>query len=671
MISKVKEYREMYEGFEQLLDETEGLRRPIQSLEKEIDEITLKRNRCDYNNKDIVVNKMEQFVEEETEKKKSEIAKSVDDDLNEITDTNGKLKKTFDKAINYIGRKKVSAILAENKEDFDEFSLNAAYKNQSFNIASICNRVLAFVFRFDFLAFFPKVLRIVSALIVWGIVFVPKVVKHVYNAFDVKYHDYIYSLQGSEYEEAIEIVKKELVQTCIRDVAIIAVVIILLNIVIYIWAKYQAKNYFSANKMIYVAMNDPQRFKNEVYSIRLNAFTEHTVKGWQQEISNIRDNGLPERENFSNNTDSICELVRGILKNEYDNWNSQLETKQKELASVRESSAESLNKVDKMASMLQAKETEVGALITDAKHNDGVLTSYVSLGFSINDIHGARELVSFKHSLKPMLICYGDDSASDGERLRKNIADIIERFMTGFYQENSHTIINMWLVDFEGLHFPESRTKGLMTVVRSQHELQELINELQNTRKTVDSELDGRIYTINPKHLLDRENPIHYNIVFFVGADIRNIDKETVQLFISGENFGFLPIVFLKQNVAQEILNETNGTHAFSKVLQKSKDNEQVYGYEGIIREFEYGLMVSDQKRALDSRVCVDKILSFDEFWEMASADDGLDLNGDLYVDTYGLKEDLYNELSGYDFVRYFTINGNIPEFVATKVHNL
>ena len=36
-----------------------------------------------------------------------------------------------------------------------------------------------------------------------------------------------------------------------------------------------------------------------------------------------------------------------------------------------------------------------------------------------------------------------------------------------------------------------------------------------------------------------------------------------------------------------------------------------------------------------------------------------------------GLKEDLYNELSGYDFVRYFTINGNIPEFVATKVHNL
>ena len=243
--------------------------------------------------------------------------------------------------------------------------------------------------------------------------------------------------------------------------------------------------------------------------------------------------------------------------------------------------------------------------------------------------------------------------------------------MNGFFGESSMDIIDMWLIDFEGLHFPASRTRGMMQVLRTQQELQNLYSKLEGTRNTVDSLADGRIATINPDKLRKRENPIKYNIVFFVGVDFASMDRETVQLFISGENFGFLPILFMRQSTTQNLLAEDNNTRTFSKVIKKIKESKQIYEYESILSEFEFELMVSNQKRQLDEKICVDSILSFKEFEAKVNSGEGISVSKNLYVDTYELSEGLYEFLLKYNFVKFFTINGEVPGFVMVDVRTI
>ena len=211
----------------------------------------------------------------------------------------------------------------------------------------------------------------------------------------------------------------------------------------------------------------------------------------------------------------------------------------------------------------------------------------------------------------------------------------------------------------------------MMQVLRTQQELQNLYSKLEGTRNTVDSLADGRIATINPDKLRKRENPIKYNIVFFVGVDFASMDRETVQLFISGENFGFLPILFMRQSTTQNLLAEDNNTRTFSKVIKKIKESKQIYEYESILSEFEFELMVSNQKRQLDEKICVDSILSFKEFEAKVNSGEGISVSKNLYVDTYELSEGLYEFLLKYNFVKFFTINGEVPGFVMVDVRTI
>lgn len=82
-----------------------------------------------------------------------------------------------------------------------------------------------------------------------------------------------------------------------------------------------------------------------------------------------------------------------------------------------------------------------------------------------------------------MVICYEEDTTKEGERFRRNMAKLIELLMIGFTQENYYDNLQMWLVDFEGLYFPESRTQGIMKVVRTQGEVQQMFAEIKNARK--------------------------------------------------------------------------------------------------------------------------------------------------------------------------------------------
>lgn len=672
MESRVKEYQELYSKFEDVLNKAEEYKEPIGKLEAEAEEMKRRQKQYDYTDVNIVITNMEKYIDGAINNKKAEIQKEVREQMEELGDINGKINKNFAKVTKWLTKKKVDKLLSHNEPDFGQgLNVYIAYNNTKFDLFSFINKFLGFVFRLDFLVFFPKVLRILASLIVWGIILVPKIVNSVYTKFELKYKDYLLELEDEEYEQAAEIIKKELLQASFIRVLVAVGVIFFLNLVIYYAAKYYAKNYILRNQLVYMAISDPKKLEQDIYDYKLSDFMNSTVSDWKKEIEHIRNNGLEVEKEKLLWTEPVIPTVVNGLKKKYDELALEIDQKEEEIEQCIFRAENVMKDTENLVDELNSKEKGVLGMVADSEHNNGVLSPYVALGFSNDEARGAKELVSFKHNYKPMLICYDEDSAENGERFRKNSAILIEKFMNGFFGESSMDIIEMWLVDFEGLHFPESRTRGMMKVLRTQQELQNLYSELKNTRNTVYSLADGNIATINPDKLRKRENPIKYNIVFFVGVDFASMDRETVQLFIGGENFGFLPILFMRQNIAQNLLAEDNSTCAFSKVIKKIKESKQIYGYEGILSEFEYDMMVSNQKKTLDEKLCVNKILSFKEFEDVAFSDEGISVNKYLYVDTNEISEELYEILIQYDFVRFFTINDNTPDFVTVNVKKL
>lgn len=670
MESRVKEYQELYSKFEDVLAKSEEYKKTIEQIEAEKDKLRECQSQFDYTDANVVIANMEKYIDSGVKNKKAELLKEVQEQMGELGDTNGKVNKNFAKVTKWLTKRKIDKLISNTEPDFSQgFNVNRAYSNTKFDIFSIINKILGFVFRFDFLVFFPKALRILASLIAWGIFLITKIVTSVYTKFELKYKDYILGLGNEEYEQAVEIIKKELLQASVVRVLVIVGLIILVNLVIYHVTKYFAKEYLLKNRLVYMAVSDPQKLQKALYDYKLSDFMDSTVSDWKKEIEHIKSNGLETEPPKSAWTEPIRPAIVDELKKKYEELAAQISQKEEEIERCYAKAEAAFKNTKEMIAELNSKENGVLGMIADGEHNNGVLSPYVALGFSNEENHGAKELVSFKHNYKPMLICYDEDIADNGERFRKNSAILIEKFMNGFFGESSMDIINMWLVDFEGLHFPESRTRGMMKVIRTQQELQNLYSELENTRNTVDSLADGKIATINPDKLRKRENPIKYNIVFFVGVDFASMERETVQLFIGGENFGFLPILFMRQSIAHNILAEDNSTRTFSKVLKKIKDSKQVYGYEGILNEFEYELMVSNQKRQLDEKLCVNNIMSFKEFEVEATSGEGISLAGkSLYVDTYEISEKMYETLLEYDFVRFFTINGDVPNFVTVDV---
>lgn len=684
MESKVKEYQELYGEFEALYERISKVEEPIREIEREIEQIQSRQKKVDYNNPDVVIGYMETYIDDSIAKKKEIIKNEVNDRIADITNPSGRAKKNFDKAVKWLSMAKVDKYLRSADIDFaQEIWVEKAEKATEFTIATVLNTIFSFVFRFDFLRFLPKAVRIIAGVIFWAIILIPKILAKVYNQFKPIYDSEFSSLSADAYDMAAEQFAKKFFVSCASAVVIVFVLIVVINVVAYFAAKYTAKKYLSDNKVVCLSFIDPIGLKKKMYDHDVSTYMENTVANWKEEITSIKTNGLGYDFADSN---SLIGSVRSDLHEKYIVLENKIDDCKARIVGIQRQSEQLNADLQIIIPKLKGKETEVDSLVGDSNHNNAVLSPYVSAGYSQHIIEGVKELVYFKHSYKPMLICYGDNTVKDGERFRKNAARLIELFMQGFFQENYHAYINMWLVDFEGLYFPESRTKGLMKVVRAQQGVQQLFEELKNTRETVDSLADGKIGNINPIRLLNRENPIKYNVVYFIGYDFTAVEREISQLFISGENFGFLPIVFMKKSLAQSLLKDDGSSKAFSRVVEKMKDNSQIYEFEGLVSEFEYGLMVSNQKSLLDEKLCVNKILSMDEFVEATLCEGGFDFDKvlypykALYLDTYQLEEWLYETIfadedySSYgdmNYVKLFTINGEIPKFVTKEVIKL
>ena len=663
MESKVQEYQILYSKFKKTYDCAEEYKAPIEPLKTEIEKLRQRQKEYDYTDPNTVIQYMESHVDREMKEKRQSLQKEVKNQMRELENPSDKVTKNFEKVTKWLTQKEADKIISQNKLNCDqEINMEKAEKITEFDLFSSANKLFGFIFRFNFLTCFPKILRVVAAILIWGIILVPKIINSTYKKFSLK-NGFYTPLTLEKYNAMLWV--------CITRVILLAGIILILNIAVYYATNYYAKNYMLKNQLIYMAVTEPSKLEKALYDYKFSVFINGTISDWRNEIEYIKKNGLPIEYQASEKVGHISSDIVESLKKNYDKLNSDISKKETQIEDRTAKADGLIYDASHLIKELNSKEKEVIGLIGDSNHNNGVLSPYVALGFANEEFYFVKELISFQHNYKPMLICYGEESAQSSEKLRTNIAILIEKFMLGFFGENSMDIIDMFLVDFEGLHFPESRTRGMMKVIRTQRELQNLYIDLKSTRDLVNSLADGKIATINPDKLRKRENPIKYHIVFFTGTDFTSVDREIVQLFIEGENFGFIPILFMKQTMARDVLLENNSSRAFSKVIKKIKESEQIYGYEGIVHEFEYELIISNQKKNLEGKFCIKKLLSFQEFEDILNSDETISIDTFLYVDTNDISEDLYEYFLQYDFVEFFTLNGIIPDFVTVDVKRL
>lgn len=666
MISRVKEYEELYSEFEELYENVAEVEEPIGEIKGKIRKLNEAKKKVNYTDPSVVVGYMKSYSDEQIKKRETELAADVASEVNRLTNPNSKVQKNFSNVSKWISRKKIQDIASKSLSTQDEVNIAQAESTGAFSIFSVLNKIFSYVFRLDFLKFFPKALRIVAAVIVWGIIIIPNMIKIIYNRFDRNYREYLFSLQDSEYQEAVDIVMDKLVKACVIEIALVVIGIIVLNVVIYCLARYHAKQYIIKNSSVCFAILDPKEFEKRLYEQRHHSLLEPTILNWKNEMEAVEKTGLDNM--YSNKPDSLYFLVKGDLEEKYNDFNASIDACNAEIESIRNRASQAREKIEDIKPRIIEKQKEVNAFVKDANHNDGVLSPYVSAGFSLDDIEGVKEIVSIKHKYSPVLICYSDETANDIDSFKKSIELLIERLMLGFLQENNHRFMEINLFDFEGLHFPASRTLDIMQVLHTQQELTNFYDKLKEKREMIYSlpEGDGRINNLNPGRLAKRENPIKYNIAFFVGADFVSVDKEIAQLYSVAENIGFIPFVFMRQSVAGKLLREED--KAFSRIIKRISDSDLVYGFENLMGDLEYKIMISNQKALLDQRVPVKKILSISEFEKQAYSDEGFDFDGSLFVDTKGLSESLYNDLEPDDAIKFFTLDGEVPSFVKKEV---
>lgn len=190
---------------------------------------------------------------------------------------------------NYIlpeyGNQPVAAITYDFIEAHCKFLLEAGGKNGKGLSAKTVSDVLAIIRNISKFAIRKGIYVAcdAAAIIIWGIILIPKIVDGVYNKISLK-NGFYTPLTVEEYEKMIHV--------SITRVVLIVGIIIFLNLAFYYATKYSAKNYILKNQLLYLAITEPQKLEKSIYDYKLSVFINGTVSNWKNEIEYIKNNGL-------------------------------------------------------------------------------------------------------------------------------------------------------------------------------------------------------------------------------------------------------------------------------------------------------------------------------------------------------------------------------------------
>lgn len=365
MESKVQEYQALYSKFEEALDCAEEFKEPVEQLKTEIDQLRQRQQQYDYTDANIVIQYMESHIDSAIKEKKQNLQTEVKKQMQEITNTSDKVKKNFEKVTKWLNPKEVDKIVSQNTVDYSqEIDMEKAKNNAEFDTFSSANKIFGFIFRFNFLTCFPKVIRVIAAIIIWGIILIPKIVDGVYNKISLK-NGFYTPLTVEEYEKMIHV--------SITRVVLIVGIIIFLNLAFYYATKYSAKNYILKNQLLYLAITEPQKLEKSIYDYKLSVFINGTVSNWKNEIEYIKNNGLLIESQESEKIEHISSGIVETLKKNYDKLSSDIAKKEVEMENCISKADVAMKGTEDLIDELNSKEKEVIGLIGDCNHNNGVL----------------------------------------------------------------------------------------------------------------------------------------------------------------------------------------------------------------------------------------------------------------------------------------------------------
>ena len=628
MHSKVKEYIELYNQFDLLCEKLIEAYNPIQDIEERIANLENEKAELDYNNTSIMISNMEQYYDDQINVFNDQLVKDVNVLRGLISNPSSKTQSNYETTCKCIGRSKVYDFLTNTPIDFSQEINSNQSEESSLSSLSTVNSILSFIFRFNFISSIPKFARVVAGIVAWFILF---------------------GLVNAPFW--------------------LIMLAFVSNVTIYVIMKKTAKDYLKINQAICLGMISQQNVIDQYNNYRREQFKINSLDPWKTEINNLRNNGLEGID--QSNPNSLYAIVKNELMRKYNDIENQIAKETTSCDNLQMALNKVIEDIEEFAPSINSKETIVDDLVVDKEYNNGVLSPYVSLGFASREAFGIKELVYIEHDIKPVIITYSTQTYKNGDYFRKTVARIIEQLMKGFYEENYYDFINMVLVDFESLHFPHSRTNGLMKVVRGKEGFNELMSTVVQNRNEIDYLEDGKISTINPIRLKNKENVFKYNVAYFVGVDFNTIDRDVLQLFTGGQHFGFVPFVFLQEDFANSLLDEKNSSKLFSNVIEDAYNNERIYSMEDISNQFEYDVVVSDRKELILEKLAVNRLYSFDEFLnELENSEESIS-DECIYIDVNDLTETTYEKLLQYEeqyCYRYFTIGGQLPEFMNEDI---
>ena len=120
MVSSVKEYKELYSKFENVLSQSEEYKNSLEQLEEQSQKLKHHQQQFDYTDANVVIQNMENHIDDEVKNKKAVLQKEVRMQMGKLGNTNDKINKNFAKAIKWLTKKKADKLVSQSEPDFSQ-----------------------------------------------------------------------------------------------------------------------------------------------------------------------------------------------------------------------------------------------------------------------------------------------------------------------------------------------------------------------------------------------------------------------------------------------------------------------------------------------------------------------------------------------------------------------
>ncbi|MDO5128165.1 MAG: hypothetical protein Q4D54_10550, partial [Eubacteriales bacterium] len=288
MESKVKEYQDLYDKYEQIHKHMLNLKNSVVEIEKKSKELKTYQNASNYNDNSTVINSMNTYIEDSINKEKTNIDYLVKNNLSNLTFSVEKVRKNLQKAVKCLSRNKASRCLKFKNTEFELFDDDSKHAENAWML-DVCigiNKFFSYIFRFDFLKMIPTAIRVICGAVVWLLL--------------------------------------------LQKMFPIYLAVFTINIAMIVMVKYSAVKYLLDNHAACMWIINPNELGQRIYNTAVQRYMKNVIALWNEEIEQIN------REGLTNKTCSnpLTMIVRNDLYEKFNNIQMEIDKSNSELDNI-------------------------------------------------------------------------------------------------------------------------------------------------------------------------------------------------------------------------------------------------------------------------------------------------------------------------------------------------